>query len=224
VSADVEELFRRLAAEPETLMYVAHQDQVVGLIGVRDKVRPQAAAALHELRRTGVGHLLLLTGDGDAAARAVTQAVGITDWRAGVLPEDKYETIRTLRTSGRRVAMVGDGINDAPALALADVGIAMGTAGSDVAIEAADIALASADIRNVATTIRLSRQTIRIVRQNYALALGVNAGGLLVGALGLLNPFLAAALHNLSTLLVVVNSTRLIGYDPTAGSGSNGAA
>jgi cation-transporting P-type ATPase C len=223
VPGEMERLYERLASEPATLMYVAHQNKVIGLIGVRDTIRPQAAAALDQLRRAGVRRLLLLTGDGEAAARSVAQTVGIDEWRAQVLPEDKYDTIRALRAGGRRVAMVGDGINDAPALALADVGIAMGTVGSDVAIEAADIALASDDIRHVATMIRLSRQTIRVVRQNYALALGVNAGGLLVGALGFLNPFLAAALHNLSTLLVVVNSTRLIGYDPTRDAEANGA-
>jgi cation-transporting P-type ATPase C len=102
---------------------------------------------------------------------------------------------------------------------LADVGIAMGTAGSDVAIEAADIALAADDVRRVATTVRLSRQTIRLIRQNYALALGVNTGGILVGALGILNPFVAAVLHNLSTLLVVLNSARLIRYNPDAPQG-----
>jgi cation-transporting P-type ATPase C len=209
-------LYARHAAAGETMMYVAHQDRLVGLIGVRDRIRPEAADALDGLRAAGVRHLYMFTGDGEEAARTVARAVGLTDWEARMLPEQKYERIRRLREQGRRVAMVGDGVNDAPALALADVGIAMGTAGSDVAIEAADVALAANDLRRVATTVRLSRRTIRIIRQNYAIALGVNSGGVLVGALGVINPIIAATLHNLSTLLVVANSARLIAYDPDA--------
>jgi len=205
------------ATEGETMMYVAHQNQLVGLIGVRDRIRPEAASALADLRVAGVRQLLMLTGDGEEAARSVAQAVGLTEWRSRLLPDQKYDLIRSLRAQGRRVAMVGDGINDAPALALADVGIAMGTAGSDVAIEAADVALAADNIQRVATTVRLSRKTVSVIRQNYGIALAVNAGGILVGALGAINPFVAAALHNLSTLLVVFNSARLIGYDPDAG-------
>jgi manganese/zinc-transporting P-type ATPase C len=216
VPAEAEALYAQYAAAGEAVMYVAYQEQVAGLIGVRDMIRPEAALALAELRQAGVAHLIMFTGDGEEAAQAVARAVGLTEWRAQLLPEQKYELIRTLRAHGQRVAMVGDGINDAPALALADVGIAMGTAGSDVAIEAADIALAADNIRRVATTVRLSRQTIGIIRQNYAIALGVNLGGILVGALGAINPFVAAVLHNLSTLLVVFNSARLIRYDPDA--------
>jgi cation-transporting P-type ATPase C len=214
ISDDAGTLYARHAAEGETMMYVAHQNRLIGLIGVRDKIRPEAVTTLAELRAAGVQHLLMLTGDGEEAASSVAQVVGLTEWRSRLLPEQKYELIATLRAQGRKVAMVGDGINDAPALALADVGIAMGTAGSDVAIEAADIALASDNIERVATTIRLSRKTIGVIRQNYGIALAVNAGGILIGALGAINPFVAAALHNLSTLLVVFNSARLIGYDP----------
>jgi manganese/zinc-transporting P-type ATPase C len=195
-------------------MYVAHQDQLIGLIGVRDRIRPEAVSAVTQLSAMGVPHLVMLSGDIEETARVVAQAVGLKDWRAQLSPEQKYALIRELQARGRRVAMVGDGINDAPALALADVGIAMGTVGSDVAIEAADIALASDNLPQVATTVRLSRQTLQVIRQNYSIALGVNAGGIAFGAFGLLNPFLAAILHNLSTLLVVLNSARLINYDP----------
>ena len=216
ISYDAEQLYIEHATAGETMMYVAHQNRLVGLIGVRDKIRSEAAPALAELRVAGVHNLLMLTGDGEEAASSVARAVGLTEWHARLLPEQKYELIHQLRAQGRRVAMVGDGVNDGPALALADVGIAMGTAGSDVALEAADIALASDNIQRVATTIRLSRKTLGVIRQNYAIALAVNAGGILVGALGAINPFVAAALHNLSTLLVVFNSARLIGYNPDA--------
>jgi cation-transporting P-type ATPase C len=212
----VEQRFARHSADAETMMYVAYKDEVIGLIGVRDHVRADAAGALLELRSLGVKRLRMLTGDGEEAAASVARLVGVTEWRSRLLPDEKYEEIRKLRGEGATVAMVGDGINDAPALALADVGIAMGTAGSDIAIEAADIALASDDLRRLGTTMRLSQRTIRIIRQNYTIALGVNGGGVLLGALGLLNPLLAAVLHNLSTLLVIGNSARLVTFDPDA--------
>ena len=156
----------------------------------------------------------MLTGDLDSVARHVANEVGVTEWRARLLPEDKFEAIRTMRASGRRVAMVGDGVNDASALAVADVGFAMGAAGSDVAVETADVALASDDLRHVADVMHISRRTMRVVRQNYSLALGVNSIGLYLAAAGTINPIIAAVLHNLSTILVVFNSSRLIRFDP----------
>jgi cation-transporting P-type ATPase C len=214
ISADAERHFDRHTADAETMMYVTHKDEVIGLIGVRDQVRPEAAQAIATLRSLGVRRLRMLTGDGEETAVSVARAVGIDEWRARMLPEEKFDEIRELQRAGYRVAMVGDGINDAPALVLADVGIAMGTAGSDVALEAADIALAADDLRAVATTMRLSQRTIAVIQQNYTIAIGVNAGGVVLGALGLLNPLLAAVLHNLSTLLVVANSARLVTFDP----------
>jgi manganese/zinc-transporting P-type ATPase C len=195
-------------------MYVAHQNHLIGMIGIHSKIRSEAHTALAELRGVGVNQFIMLTGDEEEAARAIAHAVGLDNWRAQLSPEQKYNFINELRATGRKVAMVGDGINDAPALALANIGIAMGHSGTDVAIESADIALASDNLRAVATTVHLSRKTISVIRQNYGIALTVNAGGILVGALGAINPFVAAALHNLSTLLVVFNSARLIGYDP----------
>jgi manganese/zinc-transporting P-type ATPase C len=216
VPKEAHKLYTEHSTTGETMMYVTNQSRLIGLIGVRDKIRPEAASTIADLRSSGVTHLLMFTGDNDDSARSVAQKVGLTEWHAGLLPEQKYELVRMLGAQGRHVAVVGDGINDAPALALADVGIAMGAAGSDVAIEAADIALAADNIRHVATTLALSRRALRIIRQNYAIAVGVNAGGIVVSALGVINPFIAAALHNLSTLLVVLNSSRVLGYDPEA--------
>jgi cation-transporting P-type ATPase C len=206
----------------ETVVFVAHQRRLVGLIAVSVQVRPEASAALGKLRHAGVSRLVMLTGDRDHVARHVASEVGVTEWKAKLLPEDKFEAIRVMRASGRRVAMVGDGVNDAAALAAADVGFAMGATGSDVAVEAADVALASDDLRHVADVMNISRRTMRVVRQNYSLALGVNSIGLYLAAAGTINPIIAAVLHNLSTILVVANSSRLIHYDPVRIRGSRG--
>ncbi|SPF38024.1 putative cation-transporting P-type ATPase C [Candidatus Sulfopaludibacter sp. SbA4] len=207
-------LFASRIGHAETVVYVAHQRRLVGLIAISVQVRPEAGAALTRLRAGGVTRLVMLTGDLDSVARHVAKSVGVTEWRARLLPDDKFEAIREMRATGRRVAMVGDGVNDASALAVADVGFAMGAAGSDVAVETADVALASDDLRHVADVMHISRRTMRVVRQNYGLALGVNSIGLCLAAAGTINPIVAAVLHNLSTLLVVFNSSRLIRFDP----------
>jgi cation-transporting P-type ATPase C len=214
VSDDSQTAETRHALEGETVVYVAHDGNFIGQVGVSDRIRPDAAEALDRLRSIGIPHLVMLTGDSEEVAASVAKTVGLSEWRSRLLPEEKFEWIRKLREEGHRVAMVGDGVNDAPALALADVGIAMGTGGSDIAIEAADIALAADNLHNIVTTIVLSRRTIQLVRQNYGLALGVNSIGIVAGAFGALNPLLAAVLHNLSTICVVMNSTRLINYEP----------
>jgi len=214
ISPENEKLFGSQVGPAETVVYVAHQRRLVGLIAISVEVRPQAAAALGKLRLAGVSRLVMLTGDLDGVAEHVASAVGVTEWRARMLPDDKFEAIREMRASGRRVAMVGDGVNDASALAIADVGFAMGAAGSDVAVETADVALASDDLRHVADVMDISRKTMSVVRQNYAVALGVNSIGLYFAATGAINPIVAAVLHNLSTILVVFNSSRLIRYDP----------
>jgi manganese/zinc-transporting P-type ATPase C len=214
ISLGNEQLFRSRIKPAETAVFVAHQRQLVGLITVSVQVRAEAGAALGQLRHAGVSRLVMLTGDGDGVARHVASEVGVTEWLAKLLPEDKFEFIRKMRASGRRVAMVGDGVNDASALAIADVGFAMGAAGSDIAVETADVALASDNLRHIADVMHISRQTMRVVRQNYSLALGVNSLGLYLAAAGNINPIIAALLHNLSTLLVVGNSSRLIHYEP----------
>jgi manganese/zinc-transporting P-type ATPase C len=207
--------YREFAANAETAMYVAYGGELVGIITVSAPVRLEAEEAVSQLRRAGVSRVLMLTGDAEPVAQRVAADVGIQRWRSRLLPQDKFDTIQKLREHGHRVAMVGDGINDAPALALANVGIAMGTGGSDVALETADIALAADDLRKITSVVNISRQTMTVVRQNYGLALGTNSIGLYLAATGSINPIIAAILHNLSTILVIFNSTRLIGHDPT---------
>jgi len=211
--------------EAETLIYVAHHRRLVGLIAVSVQVRPEARAALTKLRKAGVSRIVMLTGDHDAVAEYVAASVGLTEWQARLLPEDKFHAVQRMKSKGRRVGMVGDGINDASALAVADVGFAMGASASDVAVETADVALASDDLRHVADVMDISRRTMTVVRQNYGLALGVNSIGLFMAAAGTINPIIAAVLHNLSTLLVVFNSSRLVRYNPAGliSSGENGS-
>ncbi|WP_309894504.1 heavy metal translocating P-type ATPase [Archangium sp.] len=198
----------------DTAICVAVNDKAIGVVGVADTVRPEAFAAIQSLRASGIRRILMLTGDAAESAAVVASRLGIDEVKANLLPEDKYALVRQLRDEGHRVGMVGDGINDAPALALANVGIALDTVGSDVAVEAADIALASNDLRGVVEVLALGRRTLQVIQQNYAVSVVVNSGGVAIGALGLLNPVMAAILHNLSTQIVVLNSLRLLRYLP----------
>jgi Cu+-exporting ATPase len=194
-------------ARGHTVVAVSWGGQVRGLLVVADQVKPTAADAVAELRRLGLSPVLL-TGDNRAAARAVAAELGIDDVVAEVLPADKAAEITGLRERGRVVAMVGDGVNDAGALATADLGIAMGT-GSDVAIEAGDLTVVRGDPRMVADAIRLSRRTLSVIKGNLFWAFAYNIAALPVAAAGLLNPMIAGAAMALSSVFVVSNSLRL---------------
>jgi len=213
---------RALALEGRSSVYVAFGGEALGLVAVADVLKPEAPAAVAALRALGL-EVVMLSGDARPTAEAVARAAGIDRVLAEVLPEQKAVEIARLRAGGRRVAMVGDGINDAPALARADVGIAMGS-GTDVAIEAADVTLMRGDLRGVIAAVELSRRTIRIIKENLGWAFGYNlvlvpvAAGALYPVAGiLLSPILAGAAMALSSVSVVANSLRLRRFTPKLG-------
>ncbi|MBA2535683.1 MAG: HAD-IC family P-type ATPase, partial [Rubrobacter sp.] len=206
----------RLAGEGKTPVLVAVDGKPAGIVAVADTVREESREAVETLRKMGL-EVVMITGDGEHSAGAVAHELGIERVLAGVLPEEKTGEIKNLQAEGEVVAMVGDGINDAPALAQADVGIAIGT-GTDVAMEASDLTLISGDVRGVGRAIRLSRATMRNIRQNLFWAFAYNlvlipvaAGALypFFGEAGLLNPVFAAAAMALSSVTVVSNALRL---------------
>ena len=206
----------RLQQDGHTVMFVAIDRRFAGLLAVSDPIKSSAADALRELHDLGL-KVIMLTGDNERTARSVADALGIDDVEAGVSPQQKNARIQSLKAQGRKVAMAGDGVNDAPALAAADVGIAMGT-GTDVAIESAGVTLVKGDLRGIVKAIRLSRHTMRNIRQNLffafvynALGIPIAAGALvpLFGMSALLNPMIAAAAMSMSSVSVIGNALRL---------------
>tara|TARA_R110001606_G_scaffold71247_11_gene163355 strand:+ start:8794 stop:10869 length:2076 start_codon:yes stop_codon:yes gene_type:complete len=205
----------QLRLQGRTLMVVRRGTRDLGVIGLLDTPRPAARPTLTALRALGIGRMIMISGDHQKAAQAIAGQVGLTEAWGDLMPEDKVDAIKRLRADGK-IAMVGDGVNDAPAMATATVGIAMGAAGSDVALETADVALMSDDLSQLPFTVGLSRQTRRIILQNLYVSLGIVAFLVPATILGLgIGP--AVALHEGSTLLVVFNALRLLGYrDRTA--------
>ncbi|AOS93457.1 manganese-exporting P-type ATPase CtpC [Mycobacterium intracellulare] len=223
VSKKASEWVDRLRRQAETPLLLAVDGTLVGLISLRDEVRPEAADVLKELRANGIRRVVMLTGDHPDIAEVVARELGIDEWHAEVMPEDKLAAVRELQDEGFIVGMVGDGINDAPALAAADIGIAMGLAGTDVAVETADVALANDDLHRLLDVRDLGARAVDVIRENYGMSIAVNAAGLIIGAGGALSPVLAAILHNASSVAVVANSSRLIRYRldaPRNGSGN----
>jgi Cu+-exporting ATPase len=216
---NLEETSHRLAGEGKTPMYAAIDGRIAGIVAVADTVKENSRKAIEKLHKMGI-EVAMITGDNKRTAEAIAKQVGIDRILAEVLPQDKANEVKKLQAEGKKVAMVGDGINDAPALAQADIGIAIGS-GTDVAMESADIVLMRSDLMDVPTAIQLSKKTILNIKQNLFWAFGYNTLGIPV-AMGILyifggpklNPIIAAAAMSFSSVSVLLNALRLKGFKP----------
>jgi Cd2+/Zn2+-exporting ATPase len=210
VSEDLDRHVDLNETEGFSLIHVARDGRYLGWIGLRDQIRTEAKGSLADLLKSGVRRIAMVTGDRQPVAARVAREIGCEEVMAECLPQDKVEFVRQMRAKGYRVAVVGDGVNDAPALAAGDMGIAMGAAGSEVAIHSATIALMNNDLRRLPFLVRLSRLTRNVINQNFLFGVFFIIGGLTLAAFGYINPILAALMHNAGSLIVVFNSARLV--------------
>jgi P-type E1-E2 ATPase len=189
-------------------------ERVLGLIALSDTLRPDAAGTIERIDETGI-KTVLLTGDAAQAAHHIADVAGIADIKANCLPEDKLTAIRQYQEDGEAICMVGDGINDAPALKAAQVGIAMGGIGSDIAIEAADIALVGDDIKEIPHLLLLSKKVMQTIHTNLAASMILNFAAIALAITGILNPVLGALVHNVGSVAVIINSSLLLKWKET---------
>jgi len=199
----------------KTVLIVSVEDFIVGLITVADRIKPNAPETIRQLKKMGLNDILMLTGDNKNVALSIAKEVGIDEVYPDQLPEDKVQVLENHLADNKKVCMVGDGINDAPALAISDIGISMGALGADVAIETADIALMSDDISKIPELINLSRKVLSTININIAVPILINLIAVLLAAFGIIGPVVGALIHNLGSVLVVANSSRLISYKTT---------
>ena len=193
-----------------SLIFVARDGKCIGWVGLQDQTRPEAREALAELKEAGVRRIAMVSGDRQPVATRVAAEIGCEEAKGDCLPQNKVEFVRAVKSKGYHVAVIGDGVNDAPALAAGDIGIAMGAAGSEVAIHSATIALMNNDLRRLPFLVKLSRSTRAVINQNFLFGVFFIIGGLSAAAFGWLNPILAAILHNAGSLIVIFNSARLV--------------
>ena len=202
----------------KTVLIVAVENSVIGMITVADKIKNKSAETIEQLKAMGINKILLLTGDNENVARSIAKQVGINDVYAEQLPEGKVHVIENQLNDNKKVCMIGDGINDAPALAISDVSVAMGALGADVAIETADIALMSDDISKIPELIDLSKKVMGTINVNIAAPILINFAAIMLAAFGIIGPVAGALIHNVGSVLVVANSSRLIKYRMNKGS------
>lgn len=191
------------------ILYVARDAKLMGLIVINDPIRPQMKKTFNQMRRHGIDEIVMLTGDSEEVANTVAHKMGIDNYYAEILPEDKAEIVNRLQKNGH-VLMVGDGINDAPALAFADVGVALGGRRTDIAVESSDITINSDNPIKLMDALELGQNTMKLIRQNFTATITINSAAMLLGALGRINPLVAAIIHNTATLAVVLNSSRIL--------------
>jgi len=203
------ELLESKQSEGMTSLFVALDRRLLGIISIADTLRKGAKDAINKIREQGVSEIWMLTGDSALVAGRIGKELGI-GYEAKLLPEEKVLSVKEWKRKGRVVAMIGDGVNDAPALAAADIGIAMGAVGTDVAIETADIALMTDDLEKIPTVIRLSRKALRVIKENLIFALVFNTVLVVLSAQGWMTMILGAVMHQASSLLVILNSMRML--------------
>lgn len=202
--------YRPFQEQGKTAMYFGTDEQILGVIAVADEVRDSSAAVISELHKLSIEHTIMLTGDNTKTAESIGKQLGVTEIKGDLMPQEKLDSIKALRTTYNKVAMVGDGINDAPALAASTVGIAMGGAGTDTALETADVALMGDDLQKLPFIVRLSRQTLKVIKQNITFSLGIKLLALLLVIPGWLTLWIAIVADMGATLLVTLNGLRLM--------------
>ncbi len=211
ISADILALIDKIREKGKTLVIIFDQKNILGIISLSDTVKKNAQKSIETLKNSGIKNTVLLTGDNEKSAAYISKMVGITKVYSSLLPEDKVSAVKQLSEKHGKIAMIGDGVNDAPALKTADVGIAMGTMGSDIAVDAADIAIMGDDISKLSYLKKLSLATIFSIKFNISISMIINFGAIILSVLGLLNPATGALVHNAGSILVILNAARL--YD-----------
>lgn len=206
------EEFKVISGRGEILIYVSKDSKLIGMIGVTDPPRENIKRTINRLRSQGIDEIVLLTGDLEQQAQTIASRMSIDSYESELLPEDKAKNILALQARGNKVIMIGDGINDAPALSYANIGIALGSTRTDVAMEAADITITKDDPLLVPEVIGLSKKTVRTIKENFAMAIGINSFALVLGATGILPAIYSSVMHNMTTILVVGNSLKLLKY------------